>query len=156
MSSAALSRHWEDLWGDSTADRGGDDRQATAYRFGEGAAAPHNCLSGMLAQLLSAVRMHQKKHFPGAIGSDSCWAVLLQLYASHVYQRRLHIQALTERCGVPGTTVLRALDALIAAGFVNRSEDRFDRRRVIVELTDAGAAAMNDCLLNPGTTAKFF
>jgi DNA-binding MarR family transcriptional regulator len=52
--------------------------------------------------------------------------------------------------------VLRALDALIAAGFVNRSEDRFDRRRVIVELTDEGTAAMNDCLLNPGTTAKFF
>ena len=126
------------------------------YPFASSAAVPETGFAGMLAQLLSAVRRHQKKHFPGALKSESCWAVLLQLYASHVYQHRLHIHTLAERSGVPGTTVLRALDTLIAAGFVTRSDDRFDRRRVVVELTDAGVAAMNDCFLNSGSRSPLF
>jgi len=63
---------------------------------------------------------------------------------------------LTERSGVPGTTVLRALETLIAAGFATRTEDRFDRRRVVVELTGKGAAAMKECLLNSGSRAALF
>jgi DNA-binding MarR family transcriptional regulator len=39
---------------------------------------------------------------------------------------------------------------------VTRSDDQFDRRRVFVELTDAGTAAMNECLLNSGSRATLF
>jgi DNA-binding MarR family transcriptional regulator len=147
---------WEDLRGDAPAARDDSTAEAAIHPFAAATAAPETGVAGMLAQLLSTVRRHQKKHFPGALGSESCWAVLLQLYAAHVYQHRLHIQALTERSGVPGTTVLRALEGLIAAGFVSRSEDRFDRRRVVVELTGSGAAAMNDCLLNSGSRCDLF
>jgi DNA-binding MarR family transcriptional regulator len=52
--------------------------------------------------------------------------------------------------------VLRALETLIAAGFATRTEDRFDRRRVVVELTGKGAAAMKECLLNSGSRAALF
>jgi DNA-binding MarR family transcriptional regulator len=54
--------------------------------------------------------------------------------------------------------VLRALDSLIAAGFAarfdDRFDDRFDRRRVVVELTNAGASAMKQCLLNSRSLAE--
>ena len=121
-----------------------------------GAAAPGAGLTGKIAQLLFAVRKSREKYFPGSAGSESCWLVLLQLYAANVYQYRLHIQGLTERTGAPPTTVLRALDTLVAAGFATRTEDRFDRRRVVVELTEKGASAMKECLLNSGSRAALF
>jgi DNA-binding MarR family transcriptional regulator len=151
LADAALSTTGDLYWGNALA-----ARDHGVQPFAAAAVAPEAGIAGRLAQLLSVVRKQQKKHFPGAPGSDSCWAVLLQLYASHVYQHRIHIQTLTERSGVPGTTVLRALDTLIAAGFVARTEDRFDRRRVFVELTDKGAESMKECLLNSGSRAALF
>jgi hypothetical protein len=156
MAEAALRPMGELPWGESSAARDRDDRTTTAHAFAGTAAAPEAGIAGRLAQLLSVVRSDRKRRFPGALGSESCWVVLLQLYAAHVYQHRVHIQALTERTGVPGTTVLRALDTLSAAGFVTRSDDRFDRRRVFVEITEAGASAMKECLLNSGSRAALF
>jgi len=156
MAEAALKRTGEQPWGKVSAARDSDGPEARVYAFASGAPVPEAGIAGRLAQLLSVVRRHQKKHFPGALGSESCWAVLIQLYASHVYQHRIHIHTLTERTGVSGTSVLRALDTLIAAGFATRSEDRFDRRRVVVEITEAGASAMKDCLLNSGSRAAIF
>lgn len=150
MAEAALSGMGDQLWGGASAARDRDDRCAAV------SVAPEAGIAGRLAQLLSVVHKHRKRHFAGALGSDSCWAVLLQLYAAHVYQHRIHIQALTERTGVPGTTVLRALDTLAAAGFVTRTDDRFDRRRVFIEITETGAAAMKECLLNSGSRAAQF
>lgn len=156
MADAALRKMGGLPWGESSAGR--DDRRPAAVHSFDAAAAlaPEAGIASRLAHLLSVVRGQQKKHFPGAPGSDSCWAVLLQLYASHVYQHRTHIQTLTERSGVPGTTVLRALETLISAGFAARTQDRFDRRRVVVELTEKGAKAMKDCLLNSGSRAALF
>jgi DNA-binding MarR family transcriptional regulator len=150
MTGAALRKAENRHWTESTTAR--DDRRSSGYAFAA-ATAPEAGITGRLAQLLSVVRSQQKKHFPGSLGSDSSWAVLLQLYAAHVYQQRLHIQTLAERSGVPGTSVLRALETLIAAGFAERTEDRFDRRRVVVDLTEKGAAAMKECLLNSGSRA---
>ena len=108
-----------------------------------------------LGQMITALRRDRQKNFPGVLASDSHWAVILQLYAAHVDQHRLHIGTLTKRAGVPGTTVLRAISALDSAGFLTRSNDRFDRRRVIVELSEAGVAAMNRYLQNAGSRAVF-
>ncbi|HET9810302.1 MAG TPA: MarR family winged helix-turn-helix transcriptional regulator [Sphingomicrobium sp.] len=105
--------------------------------------------------MICAARRDRQRHFPGALGSDACWNVLLQLYAAHIDQHRLNVGSLTKRSGVPATTVLRAIDGLSLAGFVTRHEDRFDRRRVVVELSEAGVAAMNRHLLNAGS-APFF
>lgn len=153
MTQAAWKTGGERLWGDFPTARDTVSKETAANPVQPLALVPETGVTAMLAQLLSSVRRNQKKHFPGSLGSDSCWAVLLQLYAAHVYQHRLHIQALTERTGVPATTVLRALEALVAAGFATRSDHRFDRRRVVVELTEAGARAMNACLVNSGPRA---
>lgn len=111
--------------------------------------------TGRLAKLIAKLRSDRKECFPGQLGNETCWTVILQLYAAHVDQHRLHIGRLTERSGLPATTVLRSLDALSAAGFLARSEDRLDRRRVVVELSPAGVTAMNEYLLKSGTRAAF-
>lgn len=156
MAEAALKRVGDQPWGDASAAHEPSAGHGIVYPFISRDAAPEVGMAGRVAQWLSVVRRYQKKHFPGALGSDSCWAVLLQLYAAHVYQHRIYIHTLTDRTGVPGTSVLRALETLTAAGFASRTEDRFDRRRVIVELTEAGASAMKECLLNSGSRAEFF
>lgn len=121
----------------------------------ERASLAHIGATGRLAKLIAKLRSDRKECFPGQLGNDSCWTVILQLYAAHVDQHRLHIGRLTERSGLPATTVLRSLDALGAAGFLVRSEDRLDRRRVVIELSPAGVTAMNEYLLKSGTRAAF-
>lgn len=136
----------------------GEPAAQTSPFSGEAACVATNDLSrpgiaGQIAKVVVAIRRDRQQHFPKALSNESCWGVLLHLYAAYVDQHRLHVSTLTERTGIPGTTVLRALDSLFAAGFISRNEDRFDRRKVVVELTDTGAEAMKSYLLKTGTRA---
>jgi DNA-binding MarR family transcriptional regulator len=105
--------------------------------------------------MICSVRKDRQEHFPGQLGADSTWDVLLELYASQIGQYRLNISRLTARTGAPGTTVLRALSLLSAAGYLSRSADPTDRRRVFVALSPAGLSAMNRYFLKTGTRAVF-
>lgn len=106
-----------------------------------------------LIRLISAVRRDRQAIFPGALSSDSCWEVLLQLYCAHLDQHRMNIGKLTQRSGLPPTTVLRTLETLAAAGLSARFRDPLDRRAVIVGLTEAGAAQMQLFFARSGTRA---
>lgn len=112
-------------------------------------------VSGRLVQSICRIRSMRQAQFPGALGSDSCWDLLLQLYAAHLDQQRLNISRLTAQTQLPATTVLRALDTLTSAGFAARKADWRDRRRVLIELTTAGVAAMNRYFLESGARAIF-
>jgi DNA-binding MarR family transcriptional regulator len=112
-------------------------------------------VTGGLIQMICSVRKDRQEQFPGQLGSDSTWDVLLQLYASHIGQYRLNISRLTARTGAPGTTVLRALSVLSEAGLLTRSADPVDRRRVFVALSSTGLAAMNRYFLKTGARAVF-
>jgi MarR family transcriptional regulator for hemolysin len=46
--------------------------------------------------------------------------------------------ALAERCGIEGASLVRILDDLQKAGFVTRTPDPADRRANLLQLTDAG------------------
>jgi DNA-binding MarR family transcriptional regulator len=48
------------------------------------------------------------------------------------------LNQLATRLGVGPSTALRSVDRLIAAGFVDRSENAHDRREVVISLTDGG------------------
>ena len=48
---------------------------------------------------------------------------------------------LAERLGIEAPSLVRSLDQLVEAGFVERREDAVDRRAKTLHLTDAGAAA---------------
>jgi len=138
-----------------------DDFTSGGWPSGEGAAGALSDSSAALGigrrlgQMMAALRRNRQENFPGILASETYWAVVLQLYAAHVDQHRLNIGMLTKRAAVPATTVLRAISALEAVGFVIRSEDRFDRRRVVVELSSAGVAAMNNYLQSAASRGAF-
>ncbi|MFZ3140364.1 MarR family transcriptional regulator [Polaromonas sp.] len=48
---------------------------------------------------------------------------------------------LADRLGIEAPSLVRSLDQLVEAGFVERHEDAVDRRAKTLHLTDAGAAA---------------
>jgi DNA-binding MarR family transcriptional regulator len=54
--------------------------------------------------------------------------------------------ALADASGVPPTTMTSRLDRLEGRGFVVRVHDPADRRRLLVELTDAGHAAWRSAM----------
>ncbi|BCJ35791.1 MarR family transcriptional regulator [Actinocatenispora thailandica] len=51
-------------------------------------------------------------------------------------------QGMSERSGIDRTTLVAMLDDLERHGYVRRRRDPADRRRHLVELTDAGAAVL--------------
>lgn len=113
-------------------------------------------MTSRFVRMVCSFRKQRQEHFPaGALGTETSWDVLLQLYAAHLDQHRVNISLLTERTGAPPTTVLRAIEALRSAGMLCRAEDRFDRRRVYVELSERGASAMT-AYLKSGCQAALF
>lgn len=69
--------------------------------------------------------------------------MLLELYACGLEQQRVSVSKLCAASGVPPTTALRWLDRLVEDELVIRVDDRLDRRRVLVELSCKGMAAMD-------------
>jgi len=120
------------------------------HEAGGGSAPP---VTSRLIKLMSAVRRERQALFPGALGTDSCWEVLLQLYSAHLDQHRINIGKLTRRSGLPATTVLRTLETLADAGLSARARDPLDRRAVMVELTEAGATQMQMFFARSGPLA---
>jgi DNA-binding transcriptional ArsR family regulator len=118
---------------------------------GDTIAAP--AASARLVEMMCTLRKDRFEHFPGLLGTDACWDILLTLYAGHLNQHRLNISKLNERTKVPPTTVLRSITTLAEARLVIRTKDRFDGRRILVELSPSGVAAMNRYFLRTGVRA---
>jgi DNA-binding MarR family transcriptional regulator len=62
--------------------------------------------------------------------------------------------ALAARTGVPATTMTSRLGRLEARGFVRRTHDTGDRRRLLVELTDSGHTAWEGAISIMGGAEK--
>lgn len=73
---------------------------------------------------------------------DPAWAILLDLFEAHLTQRTRSIKGATIASGVPSTTALRHLTQLEAEGFLARRADVFDKRCVLVEISDKGLHRM--------------
>jgi len=151
MHQSTLAKVTEEPSREISTDRYGG-QGGTIYPFTGSAAVPHG-VTARLIELICAVRKDRVEHFPGALGSDSCWDVLLHLYAVHLDQYRVNISRLRKRTRIAETTLLRTLATLTEAGLVTRSTDRFDRRSVMVELSPAGIAAITRYFTKTGTRA---
>ena len=73
---------------------------------------------------------------------DPGWDMLLDLYASHLEQKRVSVSSLQIASAVPGTTALRWMTRLEAKDLLRRHSDPFDARRVFVALSDRGLELM--------------
>ncbi|PXA84185.1 hypothetical protein DMC47_41210 [Nostoc sp. 3335mG] len=90
-----------------------------------------------LARTEKRFRSLRNRHFGVAMFRDPAWDMLLDLIIAEDDRKRLSVTALCLGSGVAPTTALRHLDRLIRHGFVTRTEDQADGRRVFVDLVPA-------------------
>lgn len=91
-------------------------------------------------------RALRRQFFDQNLFADPAWDILLELYALKCEGVRVSVSKLSIAADVPCTTALRWIDKLEADWLVVRQEDPLDGRRVWVELSDLGAAAMGTYL----------
>lgn len=123
------------------ADNGQQASRNLSVREG-GLESPPNVNGKRIRQIVALRRLRQEV-FTGSHFADAAWDILLALYAAHLDQHRLSISKLTSRSGVAGTTALRWIGSLEAAGLLTRTPDTTDNRRVFVALSGQGAQSMN-------------
>lgn len=92
---------------------------------------------------LQQSRVARDKFFPKGLFEDPCWDMLLDLMANHLRGRRISVSSLCVASGVAQTTALRRITELNERGLVRRIADERDGRRVFVELTEQGIAALS-------------
>ncbi|KAA0682257.1 response regulator [Roseomonas genomospecies 6] len=133
--------------------------RAAAAPMAAPAAAP--CLSEPAAEggepdslgILTAIRRKRaarEKFFPKGLFEDPCWDMLLDLMINHLQGRRISVSSLCIASGVAQTTALRRIADLHDRGLVRRIADDKDGRRVFIELTEEGVAAMERYVENVG------
>jgi DNA-binding MarR family transcriptional regulator len=88
-------------------------------------------------------RQQRGRFFNSNLFADPAWDMLLELYAAALTERRLTVSRLAERSGAPLTTALRWIATLEKEGLIDRVNDRFDRRRMFLALTEKGRGAMS-------------
>ncbi|WP_232476363.1 winged helix DNA-binding protein [Flavisphingomonas formosensis] len=105
-----------------------------------------NTENGAAARRLYAERRRRNSWLDATLFSEPAWDMLLDLYASAEEGRALSISDVGIAACVPPTTSLRWLGQMEKLGLVRRSSDMHDRRRVWVELTEQGRAAITGYL----------
>ena len=97
--------------------------------------------SAAVKALLHA-RRQRERIFGSDIFADPAWDILLELYAAGLAQRRVPTSELCNSAAVPQSTALRWIEKLDRLGWLHRRADPLDARRMFVELTAKGSAAM--------------
>ncbi|MGP1354542.1 MAG: MarR family winged helix-turn-helix transcriptional regulator [Parasphingopyxis sp.] len=97
-------------------------------------------LSGVIAEIEArALRRHL---FRSGILADPGWDILLDLMRAKLTGKRISVSSACIASHGPATTGLRYIGRLVKAGYVARQGDPEDKRRVYVELTEAGLSLM--------------
>ena len=87
-------------------------------------------------------RQLRAQFFDAELFADPAWDILLDLTAARAEQKRVSVTSLCIASGVPPTTALRWIAQMTEAGLLVREEDRSDRRRAFVTLSDRAADQM--------------
>lgn len=101
-----------------------------------------------------ARRRRRERIFPSGYFADVAWELLTDLYEAHQHHQQISVTMLGLHGGVPLTTTLRYLDRMVADGFVERTPDKTDRRRIHVQLTERGIKAMDDVFRQPAEPTR--
>jgi DNA-binding MarR family transcriptional regulator len=94
------------------------------------------------ARRLLALRRLRETMLGGEFFSDPAWDMLLDLYAQRRRLRPASISTLCFAAGVPGTTALRCLNGLVAAGLLVRRTDPQDGRRALISFAPGAEESM--------------
>jgi DNA-binding MarR family transcriptional regulator len=86
------------------------------------------------AKALLAARRRRTTLLKGIRFYDPSWDMILELYVADREHRALAVSQLCGVCGGSTTTALRHLENIEALGYVRRSPDAEDRRRLLVTM----------------------
>jgi DNA-binding MarR family transcriptional regulator len=95
----------------------------------------------IVASMIRA-RRRREFHFPKELLADPAWDMMVELLHAELLQQRVQVSRLCVATGVPATTALRWLKTLVKHGLAVRRPDPLDQRRVYVELSPRGSAAL--------------
>lgn len=98
-------------------------------------------------------RQLRSRFFDGDLFADPAWDILLDLTAARVENVRVSVTSLCIASGVPPTTALRWIGQMTDAGLLARVEDKTDRRRAFIDLTQAAADGMARYFMELGEAA---
>lgn len=101
---------------------------------------------GGLARAIHRERLRRAAFFPDGIFGEPAWDILLDLFAAAKANELRSIKAVCLSSQAPEATALRYIDVLADYGLVERRQDKTDRRRKFLSLTQAGERAMQDYL----------
>jgi hypothetical protein len=93
-------------------------------------------------RLIIRQRQLRTRFFDADLFADPAWDILLDLTAARVEKVRVSVTSLCIASGVPPTTALRWIGQMTDAGLLARVEDKTDRRRAFIDLTDKAADGM--------------
>jgi DNA-binding MarR family transcriptional regulator len=82
-------------------------------------------------------------YFGRGLFADPAWDILLDLFAARLEQRKVSVSKSCYAAGIPQTTALRWIGALVDRGLVVRQADGRDRRRFNICLSDQAAAQLS-------------
>jgi len=91
---------------------------------------------------LKTMRRLRSQYFPAELFSDPCWEMLLDLYDASLAGAEVTVTSLGAASGVPQTTALRRMETLQGHDLIVRTEDKADKRRTIIKLSDMGMQAV--------------
>jgi DNA-binding MarR family transcriptional regulator len=95
-----------------------------------------------LFKLATFMRRMRDEQFPRDYFADAAWELLLDIYTAETERRKTSMSDLGLGAAIPLTTTLRYIDKLESDGFVMRTPDPQDKRRIFVTLSDTGRMAM--------------
>lgn len=88
------------------------------------------------------LRARRQNFFEEGLFADPAWDIFLELYRTHLGQRKISVSSLCTAAAVPPTTALRWISKLESGGWIVKNADQLDARRTFVSLTPRGLAAM--------------
>lgn len=95
-----------------------------------------------LARQTQQARINCSRHFPKNVFRDSAWDIMLELFIVAEEGRRMCVKDTMAVSGDSATGTIRRIEGLEEANLVVRRYDPIDHRRMLVELTGKGRAAM--------------
>ncbi len=98
-------------------------------------------------------RQLRARFFDGDLFADPAWDMLLDLTAARAEHSRVSVTSLCIASGVPPTTALRWIGQMTEAGLLQRNEDKTDRRRAFITLTEKATDAMTHFFAQLGDAA---
>jgi hypothetical protein len=99
-----------------------------------------------VAQLLVEQRRLRSRHLPGELFHEPAWDMLLALFIGQHERRTMNVKTLVSYSDAPATTSQRWIDHLHKLGLIDRITDMVDRRRVEIQLSEAGEDALRQYL----------